>query len=408
MRTSKYNLVVPFKGKYIHYNMLTKSILLSEEAAIDPNIPSYYENGFLVDDSADELKASESALLTEQSCNTHLLLTIVPTLNCNLDCTYCYQHDIHSPQESMSDKIMQGVFTEIAHDNELRSVHVEWNGGEPLLEMELIRKFSSSLVVFCQQKGITYSASISTNLFALDDSKLNDLVASNVTSIDTTLAGTSSVHDKYRLVRGGKVGSFNKVWNNIIKALQVIPVSVCINVTADSEPDTYHLIDHLAEINNDKLSISFLLVEDYGFGEKGMFLEKDIHFPVMLRLLEYAVKKGLKAEVNSNFGDKFVFCAAQLKKSYLIHPSGRIYKCANDNSIENSIGVVTENGFLLSKQFTPCNPYFDSKCRSCDILPYCNGGCFFARQNGKDYCPHEKNYLPELLKLYVSSTFRTA
>ena len=60
----------------------------------------------------------------------------------------------------MSDKIMQGVFTEIAHDNELRSVHVEWNGGEPLLEMELIRKFSSSLVVFCQQKGITYSASV--------------------------------------------------------------------------------------------------------------------------------------------------------------------------------------------------------------------------------------------------------
>jgi len=107
-------------------------------------------------------------------------------------------------------------------------------------------------------------------------------------------------------------------------------------------------------------------------------------------------------------GTRRCFCAAQLKKSYLIHPSGRIYKCANDNSIENSIGVVTENGFLLSKQFTPCNPYFDSKCRSCDILPYCNGGCFFARQNGKDYCPHEKNYLPELLKLYVSSTFRTA
>ena len=59
MRTSKYNLVVPFKGKYIHYNMLTKSILLSEEAAIDPNIPSYYENGFLVDDSADEVCVSK-------------------------------------------------------------------------------------------------------------------------------------------------------------------------------------------------------------------------------------------------------------------------------------------------------------------------------------------------------------
>lgn len=405
MKKSHYNMVSPYNGRFIHYNMLTKAILLSDSPNLDPNNPVFYENGFFVDDSVDELKLSEKALVKEQMNSTHLLLTIIPTLNCNLDCIYCYQHDMHNSAKRISRNTLHGIIAEIQQDDELTSVHVEWNGGEPLLEIELIKQFSSELVELCDRKGIAYTSSISTNLFALNDEIVENLITARISSVDTTLAGTANVHDKYRLVRYEKKGSFHKVWDNIQRILKTIPLSICINVTADSEPDTYRLIDMITEIKSENLSISFLLIEDYGFGDKDIFLDKETYFPVMLRLLEYAISRGLKAEVNSNFGCKYVFCAAQINKSYLIHPSGRIYKCANDYSIENSIGIVSNNGFILSGTQPPFNPYLDENCRYCNILPYCNGGCHYARHRETNFCPHEKNYITELLKLYVSSNF---
>lgn len=408
MKKSKFNIVVPYHDKFIHYNMITKSIILSSTYSMDYRNSAYYDNGFFVDDSKDEIKESEVQLLNEQNSNNHLLLTLIPTLKCNLDCTYCYQHDLHNTTEALDNRVLSGILSQIDTDSDLSSVHIEWNGGEPLLETKIIRDYSLALMKLCNNRGIAYSSSISTNLYALNENILADLVSSNITSINTTLAGTSNVHDKYRLVRGGKEGSFNTVWKNIIKASQRIPVSVCVNVTAYGENDIYNLIDQLANIANDNLSLSFLLVENYGFGENSIFLEKETHFPIMLRLLEYALNKGIKAEINSNFGNKYVFCAAQLKNSFIIHPSGRIYKCANDYSVENSIGYVSDNGFLFTRTVTSNSPYKDKKCSSCKILPYCNGGCQFARESGKDYCPHEKNYLHELLRLYVSSMFGIA
>lgn len=167
MKKSHYNIVSPYNGRFIHYNMLTKAILLSDSPNLDPNNPAFYENGFFVDDSVDELKLSEKALVKEQMNSTHLLLTIIPTLNCNLDCMYCYQHDMHNSAKRISRNTLHGIIAEIQQDDELTSVHVEWNGGEPLLEIELIKQFSSELVELCDRKGIAYTSSISTNLLHL-------------------------------------------------------------------------------------------------------------------------------------------------------------------------------------------------------------------------------------------------
>lgn len=405
MKQSRFNMVVPYNEKYIYYNMLTKGIILSDKKQIDSDDPVFFENGFLIDDEIDEIRLAQEKLLREQDAETHLLLTIIPTLQCNLDCTYCYQHEMHNTQETISYDVLSGILQEIRSNEKLTSVHVDWNGGEPLLESDKINFFSQELISLCEQQGINYSASISSNLYVLNDSDLQILRDAKIGGIDTTLAGTEIVHDKYRIVRNSSRGSFSKVWENIKKASQIMPVAVCINLIVDSEPDAYYLIDKLALIANENLSITFLLIKDYGFGEKNVFLKKDEHFPIMIRLLKYAIDKGLKAEISSNFGNKFVFCAAQLKQGFIIHPTGRIYKCSDNYDINNSLGIVTPEGFLFTKKWIPINPYKDEKCKSCSIVAYCNGGCSYLREKGEDFCPREKDYLDDVLRLYVSSVY---
>lgn len=329
MKLSKFNISIPFNNKYIHYNMLTKSIILTNCPDVDIDQKIFFDNGFIVDDPCDELEMAEKKLLDEQSNNAHLILTVIPTLKCNLNCSYCYQHDMHENGDTISDSILRGIIYQINKDKDLKSVHIDWNGGEPLLEIEKIDKYSEELISVCNSKDITYSSSMSTNLYSLNEDILEVLIKSKILAIDTTLAGTAVIHDKYRFKRaqGRKKGTFNTIWKNLKNAVMRVPVEVCINITNDSEQDIYDLLDELARIDNPNLFVTFLLVEDYGYGDKSIFIKKENHFPVLLRLLKYAIENGLKAEVSSNFGSKFVFCAAQLEKGFLIHPTGRIYKC---------------------------------------------------------------------------------
>ena len=59
MKKSKFNIVVPYHDKFIHYNMITKSIILSSTYSMDYRNSAYYDNGFFVDDSKDEIKELE-------------------------------------------------------------------------------------------------------------------------------------------------------------------------------------------------------------------------------------------------------------------------------------------------------------------------------------------------------------
>lgn len=46
MKKSKFNIVVPYHDKFIHYNMITKSIILSSTYSMDYRNSAYYDNGF--------------------------------------------------------------------------------------------------------------------------------------------------------------------------------------------------------------------------------------------------------------------------------------------------------------------------------------------------------------------------
>jgi len=406
MKESRYNVVTPYKDVFIHFNMVTKAIVISSSANVNVNEKEFVSNGFLVDNEYDELLAAETKFRREQYNQSHLLLTIVPTLRCNLNCIYCYQSMMHEDAGIIDDDTLTGIQKQLLNEENLNSVHVDWNGGEPLLAIEKIHEFSQAVVSICKSKGISYTSAINTNLYSFSDIDMSMLVDSKIQSISTTLAGNQDTHNQYRLTRGSAQGTFTDVWNNIEKALKVLPVDICINVTRNSEEGVALLIEELSRINCSNLHITLLAVEDNGISDKRIFLDEGERFRVLLALLEKFISRGFSAEVSSNFSTKSIYCGAQMIHSYMIHPNGNIHKCSSDFCSTNRIGRVDKNGFQITRIHELFNPYLNKECLACAILPYCNGGCHYCRELGIDCCPYEKENLPELLRLYVESVYR--
>jgi uncharacterized protein len=79
--------------------------------------------------------------------------------------------------------------------------------------------------------------------------------------------------------------------------------------------------------------------------------------------------------------------------SYVIGPSGEIYKCWNDVSDDNKIiGYINQekmtNSNLLYRYIVGAKWYHNKDCKKCFFLPICNGYCAWYRlrnmyENGK-------------------------
>lgn len=77
------------------------------------------------------------------------VITITITQNCNLACTYCYEH--HKSQNIMSFETAKSIInTELSKLTSEEKIEFDLFGGEPFLEFELIKKITEYI---CKVKG---------------------------------------------------------------------------------------------------------------------------------------------------------------------------------------------------------------------------------------------------------------
>ena len=105
---------------------------ISEE---DDLILKMQKAGVLIDSEEDEDIRLKGSYLEEQS-KPILLLTILPTEQCNFRCVYC-------PEEfsrgKMSEEVQKAIIRYVRQNiNAYTGLRVSWFGGEPLLAMDVI------------------------------------------------------------------------------------------------------------------------------------------------------------------------------------------------------------------------------------------------------------------------------
>ena len=178
-------------------NILNESSIDSEDALT----AKLKAEGLLVDQDEDEKIKLQNLFLNIQSYSV-LTLMILPTEQCNFRCGYCPEtFEKGKMSESVQKAIVEYVRKNIALYTGLR---IMWFGGEPLLEMDVIRNLSLQFKKICKTAKRSYSAHITTNAYLLSYDVFKELLDYNVLQYQITIDGFKETHDIQRpLINGG-------------------------------------------------------------------------------------------------------------------------------------------------------------------------------------------------------------
>lgn len=419
MKASKYNFYFEDNNKYYIFNQLTTSFCEFDESLY--NALKYNEN--LEDISNEDIKLldenhfictksleEENIILRRNRIyrysNNVAKLTIMPTLNCNFKCWYCYESHIES---RMNDEIINSTILFIRSIIEQKKIKVfvlDWFGGEPLLYFEeVMEPIAKATLELCLQNNIQFVHGITTNGYLIDKDiavKMNQL---RLTNFQITLDGNVKFHNKTRFSETDK-NTYGTIVSNIetlCKNIENINMTVRINYTPKNISTIEDIATSFKKDIRDKIRIMPQIVWQY---------KKDINN------IDDTIHEKLEVFKNEGYNVNGVFlpspttisCYVENTMQYVINYDGEVYKCtARDFKKENSIGYIDPTGKFIPnpvyyKYFT--SSFFENpKCLACEVLPSCYGMCLQKKiENKLPSCPYESVYisLKNQLKLILA------
>lgn len=405
---SKYNHKILLKGKLYLYNAfsggfcscdnLMKSVFLNLDFETDPceklsGLPEKYimelrRGKFIIDKDLDEFQLVKSRhYLARFSKENALGLTIIPTHACNFRCPYCFEADKEYKNDKMTEEVMDAILVLI--DSKLREngvLSICWFGGEPLLALDIIEKLQGHILELSKRKCFSVYSSIVTNGYLLTNYVAKKLFDLQIKTIQITLDGDRNTHDMKRRLAKSKVGTFDRIIENIKSIDNQLKVSVRINIDKDNIDVMNKLIDYICSIKLNLLSnvqFYFAIIKDYDSkGGKALcsYLSVKEFSETEIGLIKYAESRGI--HIHKNINPNIGVCGSLSPNSLVIEPDGMIQKCWGlVGNKETAVGNLLEEGTDREKYL--CNQVkwlswsaFEKKeCKECNILPLCMGGC---------------------------------
>lgn len=344
------------------------------------------DNGFLIDDDFDELSFLEYNFNLSKYGNDEPSVTILPTSACNCCCPYCFEGDYKNKSDFMTNDVKEAIYKQI----ELitagkKRLHVTWFGGEPLLAKKDIWEMSMRMIAICKKNGVEYNAHIITNGYLIDEQTVQDMIDAKITGARITLDGTPEIHDSIRKLHNGK-GTFYKIIENTKKILAGnIKVSLGIHINSMEDEDVERILNILSEEGLHNCYISFAYLTNYNGCceiDKPLtvkeYSEKNIKYIKMLRNHNINKKWILDEYPNS----KNRVCTANRINSFVVNSLGDLYTCwpeigELDKSIGNIVDIDDIRAINHARQinYMLWSPFKYEKCRKCEVLPICMGGC---------------------------------
>ncbi len=423
---SRYNHIIESKKYgFFLYNAMSGAILKIEDGDIEkfnelkdnPDSVYDYENhAFLIESQIivdpqieeDNLCNHINEILVRRYNPSHMSLTLAITRACNFNCTYCYETS--RPNIYMNEEVEDAIFEFVKRNTSLKYLHIVWYGGEPILNFSTIKRLTKRF----QQLNVQYTAQIVTNGSLLTPEISSQFPALDIKTVQITLDGLEETHNKRRPLRDGSP-TYKRILENTKALLDNVPdVELFIRSNVDTDnideyPKFYEEI--MKQLNNDPR------VKPYeGFVndviESGCSpASKNIMDPNSR--VDYIVNHYHACGIEHTFLPirRHQTCIANNMYCYLIDPIGDIYKCwISMQNKKYCIGNVASNASFdaikNSRYLCGSDYIFSQKCRECNVLPICEGGCPMVRyfnkyeKRGGDICITFKRESLRLLEMF--------
>jgi uncharacterized protein len=360
---------------------------------------------FLSDEELEKLETPERIFVFEKDTRVKALCLNV-THNCNLKCQYCFAGYLGGGD--MSEEVgKKAVDFLIESSKAIKNIEIDFFGGEPLLNFEVVKAVVKYGKERASEKGKNIIFTLTTNAVELEctvhsaQCKVADFLNENMENVVISLDGRKEVHDG---VRGE---SYDKAIENALKFVKMREEKkyyirgTFTNKNLDFSEDVLHLVnlgfkqisfepvvlpkshplaireEHLSKILNEYEKLAKIYVDKRAKGEWFSFF----HFFVDLE--------------NSPCVNKMLTgCGAGCSYA-AVDPKGNIYPCHQFiGRVEFLMGTMRRMrneaneancGFMIRNFFKQETVLGKEGCRECFAKYHCGGGCL-AYPIDKIYC----------------------
>jgi uncharacterized protein len=407
LKVSNYNLIVDCKStnETIVYNTLYGSLVLfnsaefeivkqlftSPNSSCNKNFQKILRNQkFLISDSIDEFSIIENRKRLGIKDKNRIDITIMPTLECNFSCVYCYEN---VKKGRMSDLTMESIKKWMTKEiPKYKLVRLCWYGGEPLLNFKKVVEITDHATKIASINDILLVKHITTNGYNFTDAIITKLIKLEIFDYQITIDGAPETHNKLRPLINGK-GTFSRIFANIIKLLEAdkrVKITLRINFNHLNLHEIPDLLGMFPEKCRNQLRISMEPI--FGkceFSATENILSDEISMSIS-KYYKIAEEFGYDTILGESYIEtgKLVYCFAERENQVDINYNGDIFKCSvNDFDSSERIGYLDANGFFIkdAEKFEKWMnvPLFDTHCLSCKYVPLCMGGCRKSRVENK-------------------------
>mgnify|MGYP002860253016 CR=1 FL=1 len=413
MKLSRYNFLRYYDDATIFFNAATCALAVVDEDFLrvidDVKNNSFHEknydaqlivdmksSGCLIEDYVDELERLEFYRNLTKYDMTNFGLTIAPTLDCNFRCKYCFETH---PKGKMSEETQAALMSFVEKRlKRAKNFFVTWYGGEPLLAKEIIYALSEKFLALCEKFAVNYYALIITNASLIEDSDVEAFKRYKISGVQVTIDGVKEIHDSRRRSVTGEstfdrlIDRVNVLLNNDLSAV------VRINIDKENITRTDELLDVLAERIDKREALKVDFGQVLPFTNVCKSIESDCYSnaqfaDIMLPLYEKVSARDFTMNKMAAYPSPHVnFCCADYANSFVADMNGELYRCWNHvQDLKSSCGNVKDGDDLILERnyfsWIRWNPIRHPKCRDCNCLPICMGGCPDAMRTAKDGQP---------------------
>lgn len=276
----------------------------------------------------------------------------------------------------------------IANSGSRRNLEVDFFGGEPLMNFEVVKQLVAYARSIEQEKEKNFRFTLTTNGVLIDDDVI-DFANREMSNVVLSLDGRKEVHDRYRVDYSGK-GS----WEQIVPKFQKLVEArggknyYMRGTFTHENPDFLKDIQQMLDLGFQELSMEPVVCES---GAPSALTEEDL--PVVLEQYEKLAQLMLQRDQE---GKPFTFYHYMIDLTdgpciykrisgcgsgteYMaVTPQGDLYPCHQFVGEEEfKLGDIWDGvtNHEIQGAFAACNVYAHPECKDCWARLYCSGGC---------------------------------
>jgi uncharacterized protein len=319
-------------------------------------------------------------------------------MDCNLGCYYCYESRSDDALTVEDADVLVAVAVERLGRRGKRSLHVDWYGGEPLMNLDFLEKGSTALQEYCAAAGVKYHASIVSNGTRWPADVASFVSRHRIREVQISFDGMQANHDRRRRFRGSRRGaddssSFEQAAALVDELLKHTRVDIRFNADHGNAGDLPEFIGFASHRGwfDAPFRCVLAVAKLSAYSSRSAFLRphelSHEEFDALQAIARDVLPPGSQDDQDVVAGfphPRTSVCGALAPDSAVIGADGLEYRCGlqvgeRDSAVgplRRRLPVVGQpDAFSDSTWWDAFDPARLPTCSRCSFLPLCWGGC---------------------------------